>query len=73
MTFRVWYKNGTARLVTASDAKEARGIAKELAEVAATDLSIAYGKAKATNPDRAKELAAEYVGCTVITKVEPLS
>lgn len=72
-TFRVWYRDGSARLVSAADESSARGQAKELAELAALDISHAYTKAKKADPDRAKELAKEYIGRTVVTKVEQLT
>lgn len=72
-TFRVWYRNGSARLVSAVDESAARAEAKELAELSATDIKLAYQDAKAKgHEDRAKELGKEYVGLTVVTKVERL-
>jgi hypothetical protein len=72
MTFRVWYRDGSARLVTARDTQEARAEGKALAEVDALDISDGYKVAKQNNPDRAKELLNEYLGRTVVTKVESL-
>jgi len=70
MTFRVWYRNGSARLVSAADAAEARRAARELAERDAADLGAACRQAK--DKERARELAQEWQGCTTIAKVEAL-
>jgi hypothetical protein len=70
MTFRVWYKNGSARLVQAVNEEQARSIAREVAELDAQDISLAHTGAKASHPDRARELSNEWQGATTITKVE---
>jgi hypothetical protein len=72
MTFRVWYENGSARLVQAVNEEQARAIAKEVAELDAQDIGLAYTAAKASNPDRARELATEWQGLTTVKKVEAL-
>jgi hypothetical protein len=72
-TYRVWFSNDSARLVTASSPEEALQVARELAELDATDLKLEYQSAKAGNPDRAKELAHEWLGCTLVKKVESLA
>lgn len=60
--------------MTAETEHDARGEAKELAELSATDVKLAYQAAKERGQeDRAKEIAAEYVGLTVVKKVEKLT
>lgn len=71
-TYRIWYKDGSARLVTADSPSEAKALGRELAEMDAQDVSLAFTKAKKDNPDRARELQREWLGLTVVTKVEEL-
>jgi hypothetical protein len=74
MTFRVWFKNGSSRLVTADSATDAREVARQLAELDALDISHAYTKAKREGCyERAAELKDEWLDCTVVKKVEQLT
>ena len=72
MTFRCWFKDGSARLVGAESEQEAKVSATVSAKLDALDLSRAYTKEKSSNPDRARELCKEWLGLTTVTKVEAL-
>ncbi len=75
MTYRVWFRDGSARLVEAENEAEARSLAKEGATLDAADVQQAYllAKKRACNAARAGELAKEWAGLTIIRKVEKLA
>jgi hypothetical protein len=45
----------------------------ELAELEAQDISLAFTKARASHPERARELARGWRGRTTVKKVEKLA
>jgi hypothetical protein len=70
-TYRVWFRNGSAVIVSAVGPHHARQEAQKAAEISNMGIRVAYKKARADGQDdRALELAKEWADWTVTTKAE---